>query len=466
MIGNNQKRLLSFAMGFLLVSFLIPCATWSTRVLADPGTPGSLFRDDDETTTKKKRGKSGKKHKKKEDSIRWGQRHNETDEHYDKRYKRVLKRVRQDKRGDYSGGEFRGTGGQDVRFYTHKGRVFVSRSDISKEFTADLAMYMEMLHREYGKAFSKVLGIPADPSSRIEVIVWSDRNNYILNGGSANSGGYFDPAANLRGDRGPTWPARMYRLVQFTDGITDFARWPKGTLKHEGAHMELQLRLGFTKNPQYGNQAIPIVCPIWWNEGVATNFEYWDFAKSVEENIAEMPRRGRYAPFIRRIHETDDWKDFQWLWLIDPGLWNSGYGGVDQVYLNYCQSWSLVAYMFNGGIKGHRDFRRIYDLTKQVGTIRQKATNDWKVVQSDAWLREFSTEDQMAIEKNWNEWIANNFPRDDRVADEEYYCRCRRVDPSIVDRLSRFSSEAEVEENKKWLDKEQERREKDKGLEF
>ncbi len=465
MMTNYRRWRTSIALGFLAFCFVIPCVAWNTRVVADPGTPGPLLRDGDEKSEKKKKKRTGKKRNKKEDKIRWGQRRNETDEHYDKRYKRVIKRVRRDKRGDYSGGEFRGGGGREVRFYTHKGHPFITRSDISKEFTADLAMYMEMLHREYGTAFSKVMGKAGKPSGKVEVIVWSDRNNYIRNGGSANSGGYFDAWANHRGDRGRTWPAKMYRLVQFTDGITDFARWPKGTLKHEGAHMEVQLRLGFTKK-ENSDAAEPIVCPIWWNEGIATIFEDWDFAKTVDENIAEIPQRGRYAPFIRRMHGTDDWKDLQWIWTINPGLWNSGFGGVDQVFLNYCESWSLVAYMFNGGVEGRRDFRKVHDLTMRVGTISQRVTGNDKVVQSTAWLNSFSTQDQNEMEKNWNKWVTENFRRDDRVPDEEYWCRCRQVDPSIVDRLSRFNTEAEFEENKKWINKEQERREKEKGLEF
>ncbi|MBK8269110.1 MAG: hypothetical protein IPK83_12705 [Planctomycetes bacterium] len=198
--------------------------------------------------TKKK--KSGSKSKNDRIHIRWGQRRNESDAEYDKRYSKVLKRTRQDKKDDKSGGEIT-NGKENIQMWTYMGHPFIVRTDISKEFTADTAMYMEMLHRDYGEAYKKFLGVAASVKEKIEVIVFSDRATYMRNGGSPGSGGFFMPFAHLKNDRGTSWAAKHYRLQQFTDGITDFAKWPKGTLKHEAAHMELQLRLGMTLIPGY-----------------------------------------------------------------------------------------------------------------------------------------------------------------------------------------------------------------------
>ena len=50
--------------------------------------------------------------------------------------------------------------------------------------------------------------------------------------------------------------------------------------------------------------SVPVDCPRWWNEGMASVFEYWDPDKTVDENFAAIPNRGRYAPVIRLLHGT------------------------------------------------------------------------------------------------------------------------------------------------------------------
>lgn len=424
---------------------------------ADGLSEGGLFAPDH---SGKKKGKSAardaRKSSEKEQIIRWGQRRNESNEDYDKRYARTFKRVKRDKKGDWSGGRFFDAKNEEVRMWTHRGTPFICRSDISQEFTTHLVMYMEMLHRDYSELFGRVLGVPARVREPIEVIVFGDRITYIKAGGSADSGGHFNFCPNLVGDRGPFWPAKHFRLVQFTDGITDFGKWPKGVLKHEAAHMELQLRLGFTMlGGEFGFAVLP---PIWYTEGVATVCEDWDFNKSVEENLLEIPNRGRYAPFIRRMYGSDAWQDFDYLWHLNMQTWNAS-----AVYYNYCQAWSLTAYMFTGGVQGHRDFRKIMDLTKSVGENSRRLTSNREVVQSKAWDLAFPEEDRAKLQANWYEWIEQNVSQDKRVPDEDYLLRRMGVNPEVVDRIQPFRTEEEQKANREWLDQEEKRREKAKG---
>lgn len=408
---------------------------------------------------KKKRRKKKRKHRKAK-VIRWGQRRNESNEKYDKRYKRVLRQIKQDKRGDYDGGNI--TNGTDkIRMWTYMGHPFIVRTDIDQKFTADTAMYMEMLHREYGAAYKKFLGVKADLREPIEVIVFADQATYAANGGPAGSGGFFMSFAHLTGDRGPFWKAKHFRLQQFTDGIRDFAKWPKGTLKHEAAHMELQLRLGMKSDPRYGGLGFPIGCPRWFNEGHASVFEYWDFDKTVDENLAAVPDRGRYAPVIRRVHGTKKWKDFNYVWTIDPGSWANDMTSR-QGFLNYAQAWSLCAYMMTGGVEGRRDFRAVFDLSKRVGADRQTT---YKGDTTRAWTEKFPEEVRERLEKNWNKWVAANVSREESVPDEKYFLRRMGYDPSVVDKLAVISGEDAQKENSKWVDKERKRREKSRKIE-
>ncbi|MBX3394526.1 MAG: hypothetical protein KF841_04075 [Phycisphaerae bacterium] len=403
-----------------------------------------------------------KKHPLREDGsshIRWGQRRTESDEAYDKRYAALLKRIKQDKKGDFTGGSFT-NGKEQVYLWTYMGHPFIVRTDISKEFTADTAMYMEMLHRDYGNAYKKFLGVPAQIKQPIEVIVFADRATYMRNGGAPGSGGMFQPAAHLMQDRLDAWPARHFRLSQFTDGETDFAKWEKGTLKHEAAHMELQMRLGMTLLPGY-NIGFPVRAPNWWNEGHASVFEWWDFDKDVDENLLEVPDRGRYAPIIRRLFGTDGWKNFDYVWKIDPASWHRDMT-TPQGYLNYCQSWSLAAYMMSSGVEGRNHFRAIFDLSKRVGVDRQTTYQGDTML---AWQDKFPIEEQEKLEKQWMKWVETHVSRDKKVPDEEYFLRRGGFNPKVLDRLERFSSEEDFEANRKWVKAEEKRRAKLKLIE-
>lgn len=421
---------------------------------------GPLLKKDDGDKPKKRRSrrKKGRKSESPE-KIRWGQRKNESDEKYDKRYKKMLKRIKQDPKDDIHGGVI--TNGQKrIRMWTYKGPLFIVRTDIDKEFTADTAMYMEKLHREYGEAYQKLLGVPVKMHEKVEVIVFADRATYMRNGGSPGSGGFFQAIANLAyGDRSPQWPAQRFRLQQFTSGVTEFDKWEKGTLKHEAAHMELQMRLGYALLAEI-NYAIPIYAPRWFNEGHASVFEYWDFDKSVDENFAEIPNRGRYAPVIRRIHDTKLWRDFDYVWTIDAATW-AGDMTSDQGFFNYAQAWSLCAYMMNGGIEGKQDFRAVFDLTKRVGMDQENR----KGVGKRAWELNFPPDRQRELEDNWNKWVGANVSRDKKVPDEEFYLRLGGYDPEVTHKLKKFETEDEINANRDWVRKELDRRKKSKKIE-
>lgn len=450
-----------------------------TMVLARPGelkaselrcqTCGqsiSLFPDEgSQPGTKSKKKSSKKKSKKdsdkdsKKERIRWGQRRGESNEKYDKRYDRALRKIKQDKRGDFTTGMIN-NGKDQVRMWTYMGYPFIVRSDISKEFTADTLMYMEMLHREYGAAYRKILGVKSDLKEPVEVIVFADRKTYMQNGGTPGSGGFFNPAVHLIGDRGPHWPARHYRLQQFTDGVTDFAKWGKGVLKHEAAHMELQLRLGYKVLPGY-EIGFPVDCPRWFNEGHASVFEYWDFDKTVDQNLADISNRGRYAPVIRRAFGTNRWKDFNYVWTIDPSTWHKDMTS-DQGFLNYAQAWSLCAYMMSGSKKGAADFRKIFDLSTRVGVDRQTT---WSGDRMRAWEDAFPERDRELLAKNWKDWVGENVSRKKKVPDEDYFLRRMGYNPKRVDKLIAYKSEDDIAANKDWVEKQRKKREESDTIE-
>jgi len=334
------------------------------------------------------------------------------------------------------------------------GHPFIVRTDIDPEFTADALMYMEMLHREYGAAYKKLLGPVAGTAKEpVEVIIFKDRETYMENGGSPGSGGQFMTHYSFP-DRGPYWPAPHYRLMQFTNGIDKFSKWPKAVLKHEAAHMEMRLRLGMVLHPSAG-VAIPVDSPRWFDEGQASVFEYWDFDRSIDENFDLIPKRGRYAPVIRRIHDTDRWKDFHYVWTIDPSTWHADMTS-DQGFLNYAQAWSLAAYMMHGGVKGRKDFRAIFNLSTRVGADRQTT---YKGDGLRAWETEFPDDQRATMEGNWSGWVSEHIPKDGSVPDEAYMLRRLGFNPEVVDKLVGYTEE-EFAEIMQDVEKEKEKRQK------
>jgi hypothetical protein len=253
-------------------------------------------------------------------------------------------------------------------------------------------------------------------------------------GGHEGSGGQFQPSPGFE-DRGPKWPARRLRLMQFTNGVSDFAKWPKSVLKHEAAHLEMQLRLGMVSIPG-AKISVPVDCPRWWNEGMASVFEYWDFDKTVDENFAAIPNRGRYAPVIRRLHGTKNWKDFNYVWTIDGATWGSAMTG-DQGMLNYAQAWSLAAYMMHEGKSGRRNFRQIFNLSTTVGADKKNKAG----VGLRSWDVAFPQSDRDKLEKDWNAWVATNISRDKKVPDEDWMLLSEGYKPGVIDHLEQYGKD-------------------------
>ncbi|MBK8269109.1 MAG: hypothetical protein IPK83_12700 [Planctomycetes bacterium] len=190
-------------------------------------------------------------------------------------------------------------------------------------------------------------------------------------------------------------------------------------------------------------------------------FEYWDFDKDVDENLLEVPDRGRYAPVIRRLYGTDKWKDFDYVWTIDPQTWSADMTS-EQGFLNYAQSWSLAAYMMTGGREGRNHFKAIFNLSQRVGSDRQTTHQGDTML---AWQDKFPIEEQERLEKDWVKWVKTNVSREEKVPDEEYFLRRMMYNPKVVDKLERFSDEKDVEANRKWVKKEEDKRRKSSVVE-
>jgi hypothetical protein len=347
--------------------------------------------------------KEKKKTSKKEKAVvhrDWGRRKSETDAAYKKRRDGMLQRCKKDA----------------LDLFSVKNANFLVRTDIGADFTVDLALYIEELHRAYQAAFSKLGAPPSRLKDLIEVVCYRDRKSYMDDGGPAGAGGHFDPVAGFRPDRKrpKNWPAGQFLLALFTNGEENFDKWDKSVMKHEAAHMELQFRLGY----------LSLNAPRWWNEGMAACFEYWDFDKGVEENFALITKRGRYAPFVRRLWGTPRWKDFNYIWTIDGAAWHRDMGNI-QGYLNYCQAWSLASFMFTQGTEGKKFFNKIFTLSISLGEDRANKLG----VKKRGWEEAFPLSDRLDLQKAWVGWVEKSFPKSARNDDESEHLLKMGYDP-------------------------------------
>jgi len=411
MIAFRHSPLRWAALSALVVVFLWTPAGPVLRASDGPGALPCLDEDKDDKASKRSR----KKRKKR--PHYWGRRPKESLKKYKRRKSRMIKRCKKD----------------ELDMYSYQHRNFLIRTDISEEFTVELALYVEELHRAYSSAFSKMGAPPSKLRDLVEVVCYKDRQRYIDEGGGENSGGHFHPMAKADPkywSRPDNWPAGQFRLMMFTDGEEEFDKWEKSTMKHEAAHMELQLRLGYTA----------LDAPRWWNEGMAACFEWWDFDKSVEENFELIPKRGRYAPFIRRLWATERWKDFEYIWTIDGASWHRDMA-TPQGYLNYCQAWSLAAFMFNQGVEGKKFFNQLFNLTIRMGADHAIS---YTGTRKRGWEVAFPLEERMELEEAWLAWVKEHLPKDGRNRGEAMDMLKRGFDPD-ADKLVPLSPEALAE---------------------
>jgi hypothetical protein len=110
----------------------------------------------------------------------------------------------------------------------------------------------------------------------------------------------------------------------------------------------------------------------------------------------------------------------------------------------------------HGGVKGRKDFRAIFDLSKRVGADRQTT---YKGDGLRAWEDQFPLDARNKMEESWNTWVGDNVPRTKKVPDETYMLLRMGYNPEITDKLEGYSEE-ELADILKKVRKETERRKK------
>lgn len=219
-------------------------------------------------------------------------------------------------------------------------------SDASAEIALRYAILMDHFHRRFKKIFKKKFKITKRP----KLFVMKDQKSYSASiyqftNGRINAG----------------WSAGMY--VYFGNKRALFGNMRFGekqlisTLFHEGTHQLLHSYIGHN-------------IPIWFNEGIATNFQTWQIERSVKQNVSRALFLTRYHQALKEIYPNRGYVHFEKLSSISSKEWLE----ASKPQANYASAWVAINAMlsttngkkfFNNMIKGLRagkSFKKIMPL--------------------------------------------------------------------------------------------------------
>lgn len=225
-------------------------------------------------------------------------------------------------------------------FFEYEEEGFIVRSDISARFAAELSLYME----SFVEAFPEVFPCPPRGTVlvKLTVTIYKEKSSYLASAPDIPqwSGGVFYPDWSK-----PGWPVWNVKSYPWNDeNKEEFARFHRPVLQHEGAHAMFQK---FT-----GRRPIPV----FFNEGVATYFEWWNLREDMKTNRELRDKRTyRWRTLREKYSAEPDFKPVLKDYLDMPHeKW--GMGGNEQITLNYALAESFMSFLLSS-TKGRKDFK-------------------------------------------------------------------------------------------------------------
>lgn len=201
---------------------------------------------------------------------------------------------------------------------------WIVETQVDARFTAEWALFME----RFNAAMHSIVGFGTQDAKNVAekplVRIYSTQKEYVETH-DPESRGVFSCS---KGKNGVVSNLVLASFVE-NPSETRLEGFPIQVMQHEGTHLLVRRTFG-TKD-----------VPAWFNEGLATFFESWDFRKTKEWNLKDKLTRSRYAPFIR------DMLDHNTLPTVETFLKemrNKGWKNPDDdvVWRNYCIAESLM----------------------------------------------------------------------------------------------------------------------------
>lgn len=154
-------------------------------------------------------------------------------------------------------------------------------TDVSRRFTAELALFMDKFAASFD-VLIKGLHVGKKVSRKPTVIVFDDKNVYAekFPGGSR---GYYRYHFNSE----EFDELHLYSYID-NDKERDFKFFYHRILIHEGTHLLLRTYIGK-----------PVI-PKWFDEGIATYFQFWNLAASPKKNMKSRYSRSHFRDVLKK----------------------------------------------------------------------------------------------------------------------------------------------------------------------
>jgi hypothetical protein len=158
-----------------------------------------------------------------------------------------------------------------------EGEHWTVRTEISVVFTAELALFMDRFFVSFGELLE---GLELDPRIPLKptVEVFSSNTSYVSAGHPAENRGYYTYKWGSAGE----WTHLHLHTYAAKASEKNFAGFYRPILLHEGTHVLLRRLMGKVPNAK------------WFDEGVATWFQFYDLSGSVKANRKQRYRRSMF----------------------------------------------------------------------------------------------------------------------------------------------------------------------------
>lgn len=164
-----------------------------------------------------------------------------------------------------------------------EGKTWIAQSQVDARFTAELCLFMEVFQTAFDDLL-KGLHEGSKFDGKPVVTVWASEARYKQDA-PGGSRGYFD--YNFGGD-GKLSSLRVFSFIDEPEE-REFKFFYYPILIHEGAHCALQGYVGKAD------------VPLWFDEGIATYFQFWDLRASGSKNLKTRFRRSFYNDNLKKI---------------------------------------------------------------------------------------------------------------------------------------------------------------------
>ncbi len=201
--------------------------------------------------------------------------------------------------------------------------VYSVKTTVSPEFALEMAIMMDDFYKKFNEVFIGGVKLRQKP----QLYVLKDRAEYAR----------FLLSKNINA----SWSIGMYIhrgrcLVTFKNDHSTLTN----ILFHEGTHQLLHAYIGNN-------------IPVWFNEGMATNFETWNVYKSEMRNVKEALYRSGRARVISTVYGKSGFISLAQLMSITSRQWLAS----QDPQVQYAAAWSAVNFLLNT-----KDGRKILNL--------------------------------------------------------------------------------------------------------